>query len=75
MIGGQMVKNEGCNTAKFIHKAMNFEASADLIDKLSKMSQQLIHRIPRFSSGLFSFDLVLFHSVSFTQFLISYLKI
>jgi hypothetical protein len=68
MYEGQTVKNEGAETINLVNKALNFATDKRLIEKLSKMSQQLVHRVPKFSSAIFTFDLVLFHSVSLAQY-------
>lgn len=64
MYAGQNVKNVGAETTNLIHKVINSEANRDLIEKFSKLSQQLVHRTPQFYGGCITFDLVLFQSVS-----------
>lgn len=65
IIMGHSVKMESKKTAAILHKIINCQGNEEIIIKLMEMSQQVLHRFSNFSSGLFSYDLTLIHSVCF----------
>lgn len=58
-----LMKKESKKTAAILHKIINCQENEEIIQKLMEMSQQILHRFSNFSSGLFSYDLTLIHSV------------
>ncbi|CRL05766.1 CLUMA_CG018794, isoform A [Clunio marinus] len=54
---GHVARQEAMKTASLIHKIANRDKLNVLSPKILILSQQLLHRIPLFSCGLFDFDL------------------
>jgi 7tm Chemosensory receptor len=46
-------------TSSLLHKIVNNDRTGELTMKIMLFSQQLMHRVPVFSCGLFTFDLEL----------------
>lgn len=53
------IKLQALKTANFLHKIANYDDKGVLSSQIMMFSQQLLHRIPTFSCGLFTFDLSL----------------
>lgn len=64
MLIGHLVKRDGKLTAVLAHKIIHLERNQIYAERLEKLSQQILHRLPKFSSGLFNYDLELLFSVS-----------
>lgn len=58
-----LIQLQAKKSAALVHKMLNNEDDEINIRKLSNFSQQLLHRVPIFTCGLFSFDSKLAFSV------------
>lgn len=62
---GHFCTREAMETANLLHKIAHKDKLKQFSEKILLFSQQLNHRIPVFSCGLFTFDLSLAFQVSF----------
>jgi len=65
---GHTVKTEAQRTAVVLHKILNNEHDTTVMKKIMMFSQQIQHRKPNISCGLFSFDMNLAFSVSLQEY-------
>ncbi|XP_058116145.1 uncharacterized protein LOC131287708 [Anopheles ziemanni] len=60
---GSKISREGKRIGVFVHKAINCSSSAAVISELNLFSQQLLHRCPVITCGLFVYDWTLCYTM------------
>uniref|UniRef100_A0A182PR54 Gustatory receptor n=1 Tax=Anopheles epiroticus TaxID=199890 RepID=A0A182PR54_9DIPT len=61
---GSKITREGKRIGILVHKAINCSSSSAVINELNLFSQQLLHRSPVITCGLFVYDWTLWYTVS-----------
>ncbi|XP_039448091.1 uncharacterized protein LOC120427304 isoform X1 [Culex pipiens pallens] len=63
---GSKITREGKRIGVLVHKAINCSTSTAVINELNIFSQQLLHRSPVITCGLFVYDWTLLYTVSYS---------